>query len=305
MYSYSFDTLENLNAGTYYLHVRSPNNCFIDTSIMITQPTELVFNMNPINSIQCYGDSNVSIELYGSGGTAPYNYSWDTTLAFSQPIKTVSNSSNADTLSNVGADEYFVLVTDANFCSKNLNYIIGQPNELLISHFDTLKNIACRDDIDGKVEVNVSGGTGNYTYQWSALDHTNSELRSITKTDSRDTIIVNADSTYFRITDQNSCYKTADFKLENPAPFSINIGLNDTSICDGSSLSLNANLSGNYTFNWINNNDTLSQSSVYSGSPSDTMNLKLEVINDRSCKKIDSVLVNVDAQPNCKCRCGF
>ena len=32
---------------------------------------------------------------------------------------------------------------------------------------DSIKNITCFGDNDGEINITVSGGTGNYTYEWS------------------------------------------------------------------------------------------------------------------------------------------
>jgi hypothetical protein len=87
-----------------------------------------------------------------SGGTGSYTYLWSTGV-------TTAN------LTGVGAGLYSVTVTDANQCTTVNSWPVSQPSAVAASAVVT--NASCPGQSDGTIDVNVSGGTGPYTYLWS------------------------------------------------------------------------------------------------------------------------------------------
>src|SRR5690606_7015839 len=125
------------------------NNCIYMLGASVSQPTQLVSTALVGNAF-CYGQ-NGTIDLSTSGGIAPYTYNWSNTAQ--------------DTLISAPAGNYSVTVTDANNCQIVLNETIGEPTELTAT--TTVVPIACFGDL-ADVTINATGGTGNYTYAWSA-----------------------------------------------------------------------------------------------------------------------------------------
>ncbi len=100
----------------------------------------------------CNAETSGSIEVSASGGTAPYSYAWD-------------HGQTGSNLSNIGAGDYHVTVSDANGCQDTLSASIGEPSALVIE--ETITHPTCNDSYDGVVEVIVTGGIPGYTIQWS------------------------------------------------------------------------------------------------------------------------------------------
>jgi gliding motility-associated-like protein len=100
----------------------------------------------------CYGENSGSLEVLASEGTSPYTYTWN-------------NGQTGSALTGIGAGNYLATATDANGCQDTLSGSIAEPAALVIT--ETLTHPTCGDSHDGAVEVSVSGGTPDYTIQWS------------------------------------------------------------------------------------------------------------------------------------------
>ena len=85
-----------------------------------------------------------------------------------RPALTVSYSSivaSGNNVSNLSPGTYTLIVTDANNCTTSTTITITQPAALSASCSGT--NVTCNGASDGTASVNVSGGTGPYTYSWT------------------------------------------------------------------------------------------------------------------------------------------
>ena len=156
-YEYSIDgsiyvtALDNISAGTYTVYVRDFNGCISTGTAVIGQPTELLAS-GIASDATCFGLSDGSIVLQVAGGTPPYTYVW------SNSVITVSNP-------DIPAGAYDVDVIDANGCTKQLSFTIGQPDELLLSASSV--PTTCFGYSDGSLDLSVSGGTISYDYEWA------------------------------------------------------------------------------------------------------------------------------------------
>ena len=84
-----------------------------------------------------------------TGGQSPYTYVWN------------SAETTAD-ISGKGAGTYDVTVTDTNGCTGTQSISISEPTVINLSesHLD----VTCYGASDGNIDLNVSGGTGTYTF---------------------------------------------------------------------------------------------------------------------------------------------
>ncbi|MFA6403569.1 MAG: SprB repeat-containing protein, partial [Salinivirgaceae bacterium] len=100
---------------------------------------------------ECFGDINGTAQLFPTGGTAGYTYSW-TPAGATRKIE------------NLPIGTYTVTATDANGCKFDTSYTITQNPEIS-STIDQTK-ISCFGLNDGEATVNPTGGTGAFTYIW-------------------------------------------------------------------------------------------------------------------------------------------
>jgi len=151
-----------LSSGTFNYTITDTNNCTYSDSLSITEPALLNSIINPTDLTSCL-ISNGSIDLITNGGTAPYNYIWNT------------NDTTED-LTNLAAGNYSVTITDDNGCTSTNNTTVNQPsNGLAISLISPTYNgfeVSCYAGTNGSITTSAAGGLGNLTFVWDNGDTT-------------------------------------------------------------------------------------------------------------------------------------
>lgn len=142
----------NLVAGNYNVTVTDANGCTAVNSIALTQPTAPLSLSGYSTSPLCYGGTDGSASILALDGTSPYTYLW-------------SNTETTDTITNVGAGLYEVIVNDANLCADTFTINITEPAQLIVSK--TITDVPCTGQASGSIVTSPSGGTGGLNYLWS------------------------------------------------------------------------------------------------------------------------------------------
>ena len=215
-------TAPALDANTYTVTVTDANSCTQTATITIAQPAQLTANINTSTNELCFGGSNGSATVTAGGGTGSYGYAW------------APSGGNAATASGLDANTYTVTVTDANSCTQTSTITITQPTAITCNI--NIVNPPNPPDNNGVMNVNASGGTSIFTYNWSPSGGTAPTASNL------------AGSTVYTVTvtDQNGCTCTSTQTFGN-------VGIQNT---EDVSFSLFPNpgedafqiqLSGNYT----------------------------------------------------------
>ncbi len=211
-----FDTL----AATYYkAFVIDANGCLDSLVITLTQPDSLLIDSFDIhtyiggNNVSCDGFSDGAAQVYASGGNQIYSYIWSSALADSLSL--------TDTVIDLSAISYTLVVTDPNGCNAIGSINLTEPTPLLINGFNTT-NLLCKGGDRGNATVNVSGSIAGYTYLWN-----NANSTIPTYVNPNDTVPSMNDTTAFADTlrvgwynvevwDMNGCYITDSVELTEP-----------------------------------------------------------------------------------------
>jgi hypothetical protein len=143
------------------------------------------------------------------------------------------------------AGTYTFTISDANQCSTAGSVTLVAPPPLQYS-FSNLQNPTCYGSDDGSVQLNISGGIGNYTVSW---DNGSFELNP---TDLRDGY------NEVRIYDYGRLVVDTGVVLTAPSPVTANVVLSDyngfnVSCVDCFNGTINTNVTGGtapYVFNW-------------------------------------------------------
>lgn len=146
-------SITSLCAGTYDVTITDVNNCTINESYTITEPTALVLGQTTIGSNCNQDDGSATVTI--SSGDAPFSYQWDVNAA----------SQTTATASNLFAGCYDVDVTDGNGCIETLNICVqdlGAPTVSVLTQTD----VSCNGGSDGFAQIQVTDGTAPYTYDW-------------------------------------------------------------------------------------------------------------------------------------------
>ena len=150
------DTLDNLSAGVYALHIYDSQDCFVQETINISEPDFplSIDSMALINNVSCYGDSSGRARLYVSGGDPNYTCLWD----------------NGETglIANMLTSGYHtVSVIDSRGCEV-IDSIFVPENQKIESSITISSPITCYGLSDGEVSITSTGGASfDYTYFWS------------------------------------------------------------------------------------------------------------------------------------------
>ena len=189
----------SLSAGIYTVEVTDAANCTVYDTIIVTEPTAMTMTINPVD-ITCYGLNDGIISIVVSGGTPAYTYLW-------------SNNQISDTITNLGADTYYIEVIDSNGCILIDSAIINQPAQLtlLVSLTDPL----CHNDSNGIIDVVCVGGVSPFMASYLSIFYpvTNSVVNIPDLSAGTNSLIV---------TDANGCADITDVTLTNPLQLEAN-----------------------------------------------------------------------------------
>jgi gliding motility-associated-like protein len=179
-------TFGSLIAGPYTVTVQDANLCTFDVAVSITQPVSVLSgSITSQTDVSCFGSTNGSVSVAGSGGTAPYMYSLN-----GGPFQA---SGSFGTLAGA---TYTVTVRDLNLCTASVSVTISEPATLSISSAGV--NASCPGVEDGSITLTITGGTQPYSVIWSDGILTQDRLNI-------------ADGTYsVVVTDKNGCAASLD-----------------------------------------------------------------------------------------------
>ncbi|MEO0312203.1 MAG: hypothetical protein RIQ89_1860 [Bacteroidota bacterium] len=230
----------NLPAGNYQINVIDVNGCAEQIAVAITQPTTLTAQVQQTILPLCNGDMNGQININVVGGTAPYNFQWNT-------------GATTEDLSNIGAGNYNVNVSDAQNCTFNLAITLTEPQALLTTIFN-IAQVQCFGDSNAALVANPVGGTAPYTYAWS----NNTFAPSISG--------LIAGTYNVTVTDSNNCVATASTTVNEPDLLQGAITASHVVCNGGHDGSLSTNIiggTGPYSYSWSNGNTTSSINQLY------------------------------------------
>ncbi|WP_260393510.1 T9SS type A sorting domain-containing protein [Riemerella anatipestifer] len=259
--------LANLTAGKYYLTVKDKNytsatselgNCgIISQEFIVTQPDPLVATIEVEKPISCNIANNYpskldldnngvpdeaedgNLKAVVTGGVGAYSYQWQ---IFTGGIFQNIPGETQPILNNRSAGIYKVLVHDVNNNMTDAEYTFVYPPQLAISL--SANTISCYNQSSGMVSVNATGGTGNYSYEWSTGD-TNATVTGLT-----------GGNYFVLVSDSKNCKIKGNVQVEQPDQIIITDISVKNPVCFGASNGeIKTFISGGkapYTISWSN-----------------------------------------------------
>ncbi len=143
---------EELAPGSYDVKVADVNGCLDTIPVTITSSEDLAIELT-IRDINCDNPAG-SILAEVSGGIPPYRLLWST-------------GANTDSIGNLDAGVYNLLVIDSQECSVAVDSIVVRNVDPPVCDVEILENVSVLGATDGKAVVNISGGTPPYDILWS------------------------------------------------------------------------------------------------------------------------------------------
>ncbi|NLA25420.1 MAG: T9SS type B sorting domain-containing protein [Bacteroidales bacterium] len=223
-YTYSWSNGETTNiitdlpAGSYSLIVTDSKNCTKQKIYTITESDKEVGLDLKVQDVLCYKTNTGIATATPIGGTPPYLILW---------YKNGGLIANGTEISSLTAGNYSVIIVDDNKCQNSRNFVITQPDELMVGY--EVNSVSCKGNDDGEIILIVGGGTQPYEYQWSngGIENYLEEIKSGTYT--------------VTIIDDNDCQKTVNVYVPESNQLCIRIpnaftpnddGVNDTWIIE-------------------------------------------------------------------------
>jgi len=272
-YSYNWSTtngsgLDNsgedqtgLSAGTYIVVVTDSNNCTETKVYKLDEPDQLGFSSIISNfsgfEISCFDADDGSISITPTGGSGTYTYDWSTNngsgLTQGQQNQT-----------GLGPGTYSLTITDSNGNTISQDFVIDEPTALnlssTISDYNNFE-VSCFGGADGEIDITIGGGTGQYTYNWSASNNGAGIVNG-----QQDQTGLSAGTYTVIIVDENNCEISRTFTLNSPDQISIISSKSDyngfnVSCKESTDGTIDLNVSGgylatgsSYSYSWSTNN---------------------------------------------------
>ena len=260
--SQSTASISNLGAGTYSLQVSDSNNCNVGDSYNIIELKKLSITPTVLQNMSCNNvfDGNATVQL--TNATLPLFHSW-------------SNGESSDTAISLKNGINTIVVSDSNGCSVDTSVFITSPSAIILD--STLVTKPNCNANNGVIFVNVSGGSGSYSYKWSNGGNVSgiSNLFSGTYT--------------LTVTDGNTCSEVFTIPLSDinaPILATAKTDILCFGACNGSASVSVLSGSNPFTYNWttlLSANDSIANlcKGVY----------PIEVTDSVGCKAVDTVSI--------------
>ncbi|MEL6923365.1 MAG: SprB repeat-containing protein, partial [Bacteroidota bacterium] len=214
-YTYKWDTGETeveatqLAAGTHSVTVTDANGCVATATAEITEDI-LPFSadIDITQRIQCAGENTAILTAVTNGGKGPFEYRWS------------AGGASGEIASNLSAGTYELTVVDAMGTEATSGLELKEPEPLEASITPT--SPANTDQADGQATVKVTGGSGEYSYQWDTGETGEAATQ------------LAAGKHLVTITDAAGCSTTASVDIgEDILPLAVSIDLTQNISCAG------------------------------------------------------------------------
>ena len=263
-------TINGLSAGTYRVRVTDNNSNTATNDFTLTEPSALTFSNTTNTNVLCFGGNDATASVTVAGGTPSYTYVWTKT-------SDAGFSRNTAAVTNLTAGQYNITVTDANGCAINTSLTVTEPSSALNITLVGQTNVAIAGNNTGAIDIDVSGGTPGYTYQWTktsdaGFSATTQDINTLTAGE----YTVSVQDINSASASNNGCIATQTFTITEPTQLSVSITESTPISCFGDTNGeLTATPSGGvagYTYQWFE---------VISGTPN-SLGLTTSVISNLS-----------------------
>ncbi len=260
------NNVNGLAAGTYTVDVIDTNGCVEQTSVTLTEPSEVVLIATLTNNASCFNTVDGGASVTGSGGVGGYTFTWD-------------NGEIGSTAVGLAPGAHIVTGIDANGCEAIANVTISAPVAIATSLTST--PASCFGGDDGTATVTVTGGTPPFTYLWDdgqtidAATGLSAGIQSVI------------------ITDANGCSTEETVQVDQPNSALATSLTPDAPSCfgeaDGAIQTQTSGGTAPYTYTWSTGDTGNSISGVASGA------YELTITDANNCQVIESASL---VQPN-------
>src|SRR5690606_4015350 len=202
-----------------------------------------------------------------TGGAGGFIFSWTGPDGFTAVTEDISG---------LAVGNYILTVTDVSGCENSAEAEITEPEPLEID--GSVTDISCNGNADGAIELQISGGTPDYTISWTGPS-------GFVSTD-QDISDLFAGSYAVEVTDENGCVIAALFEVNEPDLLELDADITDN-LCAGQSIgAIDLTVTGGkapYTFEWTGPGGFVSDQQNISGLAEGSYTV--QVTDDNGCQQ--------------------
>ncbi|MDC0204594.1 choice-of-anchor L domain-containing protein [Flavobacteriales bacterium] len=275
-FSSVLEDLQGLFSGTYTYTVTDAAGCSLVSpavyDVFIAEPPPILVT-STVTLIDCYGNSNGSIDLNISGITGIPNFLW------SGPNSFYATSSF---ISGLQEGVYSVIVTDPSTnCTFPLSEIINPISTYNIDTYST--DISCKDSADGEIII-TEYNLINPTYSWIGPNNFTSSQANIDN--------LSPGNYQVEVNDDNDCPVVYSFDILEPSGLSVLSSLFPVSCEGGTDGEISLVVAGGeppYTYIWSNASANLPLNSNLSAGP-----YAVAVLDSMNCPWHENYLISTE-----------
>ena len=158
------NTITDLYAGKYNVSVTNAKGCIATKTAELINPKKIEIQNINITNTKC-NEPNGKIELVIMGGTGNLQFKID------------DKQQIVSTFENVQTGTHKLMVIDENQCDIDTTIFVGtnEPPKLVIN---SLEDVKCYNEANGKVSVGVVGGMEPFVYSWNNGNSTTTSTKS-------------------------------------------------------------------------------------------------------------------------------
>lgn len=235
--------VSGLCAGVYTVIITDATSCSNTFTIPVSSSGGPTASGITSTDVTCFGANDGTAQVSPVGGTAPYNIFW------------IPGGQTTSSVSGLSAGTYYVQIQDASGCILTDSVVINAPSQILLNQ--SITNTDCGFCM-GQIALNVTGGTGPYTYLWAPGGQTTSSISGLC-----------AGIYTVTVTDATGCSQVVPVPVSN-VNSTIVLNTNSTDItcngsCNGTGTVNVTSGSAPFTYNWSTGSTTTTTSGLCAG----------------------------------------
>ena len=147
------EDLPALGDGPHTIQAMDGNGCTsdpFDFDIIVSEPISIEVEIE--NQVSCFGLSDGKVNLFIESNLGVISYAWNNDVSDFQAL---------------AAGNYSLTVTNTDGCTDAVDFIITQPDELIVA----TENLVPAGNLSGSAEFIIEGGTPPYEYEVNGLEN--------------------------------------------------------------------------------------------------------------------------------------
>lgn len=270
------------DAGQYSDTFTSSNGC--DSTVTTTLTVDACFSLGTVTIIDnvCAGDANGSICVTVDSGSIPLLLRWENTDSGETGNIMITSTGNQFCESSLLSGNYTLEYFDnSGILLATENYSIQDLNTPLVGNIVVTNPLNCFGIDDAILEVDVSGGSGSYTYAWNQNLGNQSTVNNI-----------GAGNYEVVVMDAEQCALNLDITIAEPQEMSFTVETSNSTCLNVNNGSINISNINPFTSDFSISVNGADLESPYELNDLGPGSYELVLTNDLNCTLINTVQID-------------